>query len=431
MAIRKKQSVSKWVTGDGTATFTGFPGFTGFLAASINLADTMPGVGVINADGTWKLPTRPELLIKAKGQNTVDKDINLVPSTLKRTVLSTLKWIDVALTQVVSGTLIFGALQHASELAREYFHDYKVNNKSPIAVIPEVIFGALALAARGGLFVAQIVAGALRLPLAIISGIAGAVVGAISTWADNSGASKSKLFWARVGDAVWPFAPTAGYVIATYLEDKKNTDRPAFIRFNRVRVVGIISAIIAITLVALLATGTMGGGLAALPLVPQITGFIATGLNFAFGWAGLHIAAGAAASTLGAPVLSGIASWMGLGGVASKVLVGTMLVGALTTFFSNAFNAVKDNLMEKDGGGSPLLSQRAQRKDDNQTLTGTQYQRDETLTIGGPGVDYNSSLPPAKYSSSTGALVSAGAGGISNGNKNNQNNTGSNTPKLG
>jgi hypothetical protein len=341
MAAKGKESVREWVTGDGNATFSGY----GFLAGSMNLADTLPN-GIIKEDGTWNMPGSRKLITNVERTN------------FSKNVLSALKWVDILLTQVISGTLIFGALQNGLELARQYFN--RLKKTYPAAVVPEVIVGALAIAARGGVFVAQILAGALRLPLAILSGFVGIFVGLYSSLTSKKAEGKPttprekiEIFFATIGDAIWPFAPVAGNLIGVTLPVQRVIPAlsmsekivASVARMTWMNLVSIVSTIIAITLVALLATGTMGVGLAALPVLPQIIGFIGTGLNFAFGWAGLHIATGTAVATMGAPILTGIANWISLGVVSTKVLVSTMLVGALTTLFSNTFNAVKDNAL--------------------------------------------------------------------------------------
>lgn len=308
-----RKSFLGWLTSDDKEATYPLERFS-FLDGVINLADTAPAAverGVI---------TQPSV---RKGLMVSDDQLRK-----SKPVYSILKTIDIVVAQFLSGSIIFGAIQNSGEQLRAAYK----NDDSYFGNLMGFVGITIGLIGRMGLFVTQIVAAAIRLPLAIASGMVGVVLGAydavtqeLNVKQKQEGVSKLDLFMARVGEMVMPFAPKAGNLMGVYLYWKKLESRyfesqdatPARtglnLRLQRVEDVrtglwvGAVSTALAIGFVATVSVLSMGSGLAAVPFIPQI-------------------AAGIAAA-----------------GLAVKAVVATMIVGGLTSFFSNTFTALKDN----------------------------------------------------------------------------------------
>lgn len=313
-----------------------------FLDAVINFADTS---SVMKA-GDWNLEAR------------IDKK-----APVRKQIMKGLKYVDL-LIQLLTGTLLFGLLQAAAERLRAVsgngIDDAKKNSKLLLRIGWNIASAAsivLALVARVGLFVTQIFAAAIRFPLALVSGVVGLIWGVVTpTPTHTLNNTKQRHIIACISDFIWPFAPMAQrtLVIAnvnqTVIPGKNTVSEETASKVASSRTtmaIYALSFLIALTLIILLSVGTFGaGGLAAMPFMNTLVSGIAFVFNNLFGFAGLHIAGstlGAAGGLASFPVLSGLSSFFGLSsGIGAKIMISTMLTGALTSFFGQVFRAASE-----------------------------------------------------------------------------------------
>ena len=250
----------------------------------------------------------------------------------KKSKLARLKWIDHVI-QLISGTLAFAAIQLAFERLRQNF----LNKKTPLAYAMGFIAIVGGLSARFGLFCTQILASAIRLPVALLSGTVGVIAGLFSSFS-------GKPFLETLSRYVWPFAPAVGGLMALVsqldnIRDQTKRDSNKRMVYQTLFMHALFIAI-ATTLVVLLAASTGGIGLAALPVLSAIAGTIGTvvaPMVAAFGFTTAGTGALAGFTLLNGFVVHGL----GLGALAKTIVLGTMLVGAMSSFFSQIAYSVR------------------------------------------------------------------------------------------
>lgn len=285
------------------------PGYT-LLDSTINHADTT----MVRGKGKWAVSQ-----LDKDEQKQLQGD-RLAPT--RRAVVYGIKRIDLAI-QFISGALMFALIKAAAER----------NRASTNSNIVSGIWIGLGLAARGGLFVSQIIVNALRLPLAIVSTVVGAI------W----GSFPKQDFKQSVADFLWIFAPniqhmwavkswadqlqalqpTVGGIPVSSHSSSTPVGIPVEIQVQMT--VYVLSLVLAVTFIALLATGTLGlGGLAAVPFFNVLTTSIAGGLQGALGFIGIHAATATTVFSIG--------------------LVTTMLAGALISAFNQVGRFATDSV---------------------------------------------------------------------------------------
>lgn len=314
--------------------------------AVLNHADT----DAVRKNGQWN-PARPVKPEPAPGRLRVIKGI---------------KWVDVVL-RLFTGALFFGLLQALTERARVVARDRKVKG---LPLVQGALI-TLGLIARVGSFFANILTAIVRMPFLLISGAVGVMWGLVA--ADKSSWANFRLDMRRaVTDFIWPFAPMCHKILTLHdvkLQPQDEIAKNSLLvtpsqkalckkqnnEIARQTAIYVISAIVALTIVLLLATGTLGIGVASLPLLNTMISGIAGGLNTVLGWAGLHIAHGGAALAAGSdinfaalPILNGIAGFLGFGNILTAIFIGTSLFAGVTSIISQTLQCVVSNTIEYD-----------------------------------------------------------------------------------